>query len=66
LIYRLGHRLLSYAREFRELRDRDAFRGNEWEYVCGRRSDVVEARFAERGVDVVRVLLVDQAQQEPY
>src|SRR5436305_4701633 len=66
LIYRLRHRLLAHARELGELRDRYAVRRNEREHVCRRRTDVVEPGLAERGIDVVGVLLVDQPQQEAY
>jgi hypothetical protein len=60
----LRGRLLAHAREPRELRDPDPFGGDEGEDVRVRRADVAEAGGAERGVHVVGVVLVQEAQQE--
>jgi DNA-binding MarR family transcriptional regulator len=65
LIDRLGHRLLAHPGEVGEGRDADAFRRHEREHVGVRGPYVAEAGLAQRGVDVLGVVLVDQSQQEP-
>ena len=64
LLDRLGHGLLAHAGKLSEFRDSDALRRHEWEHVRVRRAEVVEARSTQR-VDVLRVVLVYEAQQEP-
>jgi hypothetical protein len=61
----LGHRLLAHQGEVGKLGNGDALRRHEREYVRGRGADVVEACFAQCGVDRLGVLLVDQSQQQP-
>jgi hypothetical protein len=65
LIDGLGHRLLPHAGELGKLRNGAAVRAYEGEHVRGRGANVVEARLAQRGVDRLGVLLVDQPQQQP-
>ena len=65
LVDGLGHRLLADPGQLGQARDRDAVRRHEREHVGRARADVAEAGLAQRGVDVLRVVLVGQPEQQP-
>jgi len=65
LIDRLRHGLLAHPGEVGELRDGDAFGRHEREDVRGCGTDVLETRLAQRGIDVLGVVLVEEAEQKP-
>jgi hypothetical protein len=62
LLDRLGHCLLAHAGKLGESRDADPLARHEWEHVRPRRADVAETGLAQRGVDVLGVVLVGQPQ----
>ena len=64
LLDRLRHCLFAHPGEFRQFRDGDALGRHEWEHIRVRGAEVAEARLAERDLDVLGVVLVEQSQQE--
>jgi hypothetical protein len=61
LLDRLRHCLFAHPGEFREFRDGDALRRHEWEHIRVRGAKVAEARLAERDLDVLGVVPVEES-----